>query len=64
MSIQDPRVRLVYPDRRMVSEAWIMTRWDDALSNGEVEPRDSEPTLAEAIYDLEDIGQITVGKVA
>ena len=56
----DPRVKLVYPDRRLVSEAWIMCRWDDAVSNGEVEPRDSEPTLAEAIFDLEDAGFITV----
>lgn len=56
-----PLVRLVYPDRRTVSEAWILMRWDDAVANGEVEPLpdNGEPTLAEAIHDLEDIGQIT-----
>jgi hypothetical protein len=56
----DPRVLLAYPDRRLVSEEWIMCRWDDAVSNGEIEPRDTEPTLAEAIHDLEDVGHITV----
>ena len=59
----DPRIRLVYPDRRLVSEAWLMCRWDDAVSNGEVEPRDNEPTIAEVIFDLEDAGFITVGKL-
>lgn len=57
----DPRIRLVYPSPRMVSEAWILMRWDDAVANGELEPLpdNGEPTLAVAILDLEDIGQIT-----
>ena len=55
-----PIVQLVYPERRKVPAAWIMSRWYDAVANGEVYRRFSrEPTLAEAIYDLEDIGQIT-----
>ncbi len=58
----DPRIQLIYPDRRLVSEAWIMIRWDDAVANGEVEslPGGREPNLEEAIRDLEDLGQITV----
>ncbi len=58
-----PIVQLVYPERRKVPASWIMCRWHDALMNSEVEPRDTTPTLAEAIHDLEDIGQITVGKL-
>ena len=54
-----PIVQLIYPERRKVPANYIMCRWYDAMRNGEVEPRDSEPTLAEAIADLEDAGQIT-----
>jgi hypothetical protein len=56
-----PLIRLVYPERRLVTVAYILMRWDDAVANGELEPLpdNAEPTLAVAIIDLEDIGQIT-----
>jgi len=58
-----PIVELVYPERRKVPAGRIIVWWHDAVDNGEVEPRDGEPTLDEAIYDLEDAGLITVGEV-
>ncbi len=61
MSTSDPRIRLLYPSPRMVSEAWLITQWEDAVANGDLDPLpdNAEPTLAIAIFDLEDIGKIT-----
>jgi len=54
-----PLVELIYPERRKVPASWVMCRWYDAQANGEVPKRTDVPTLAEAIHDLEDAGQIT-----
>lgn len=58
------RIRLVYPTRRSVSPAQIVSWWDDAVANGEIDAScyDPEPTLREAIADLENLGHITERK--
>jgi hypothetical protein len=54
------RVTLIYPENRSVPASQIFTWHSDAVANGEVEEHTSD--LKKAIYDLEDIGFITVGK--
>ena len=56
-------ISLVYPERRRVSPSQIVTWWDDAVANGEIDASryNPEPTLREAIADLEDLGHITEG---
>lgn len=55
-----PKIRLLYPDSRMVAEATVFGWAKDAYLSGdsEVDPQ----TLLEAIAILEDLGFITVAK--
>jgi len=50
---------LVYPEKRMVSAETLLSWHADKAADGEVEWTDD---ITKAIYDLEDIGFITVGR--
>ena len=58
----DELVQLVYPQRRVVTRTWLMVQHADAVENGELEEHTN--SLSRAIYDLEDLGHITVWKTS
>ncbi len=58
MKIQG-QVRLVFPENKIVSTEQIMMWHADAVVNNGVRATNN---LEQAIYDLEDLGYITVGR--
>jgi len=51
-------VKLWYPEERLVTGYYVMTRHADAVSNGDIEHGTTD--LRQAIRDLEDLGHISV----
>lgn len=57
------RIKLVYPEKRVVSDTTILGWYRDAVDNGEIPEAEYELGLIEAAQELEDIGHITIGEI-
>ncbi len=57
---------ILYPDNRNVSAEKIVGWYNDAVSNGEVDAIDGDPTLnvREAALALDDAGIISLGRLS
>ena len=51
----------IYPDKRFVSEQQIRDWYQDAVCNNDID-NGACTDINEMIHELEDIGQITIGK--
>ncbi len=58
----DKMISLIYPENRVVSATMVKGWIDDAIANDEIPANDFDGSLESALFLLEDIGAITVGR--
>jgi len=58
----DRQFFIVYPERRWVSEAKVITWYRDAVANGEITDRTKLVRVSDMLSELEDAGLVTQGR--